>query len=104
MSGRRVRRTFTAEDKVSIVHKHLLEQVPLTELCEEYDIKPNQYYTWQKQFFERGVAAFSSDQDQEKKSLQKENNDLKEKLAKKDEIIAEVAEAFVSLKKELGET
>lgn len=49
------------------------------------------------------VLPFYVCEDHEKRELTKEVTQLKDKLAKKDEIIAEVAEAFVSLKKELGE-
>lgn len=103
MSSSRKRRYFKAEDKVAMVRRHLIEKIPVSQLCEDHDLKPNQYYTWQKQFFERGEAAFQSSTDPEQKQLERENAKLKDKLQKKDEIIAEVAEAFVTLKKELGE-
>lgn len=104
MSSTRKRRYFKAEDKVAMVRRQLIDKVPVSDLCEEHDIKPTQYYTWQKQFFERGEAAFHSSSDSEQKQLERENAKLKDKLQKKDEIIAEVAEAFVTLKKELGES
>ena len=104
-SSKKTRRTFPAEEKVAILKRHLLEAVPISDLCEEYAIKPTQYYTWQKEFFEHGAAAFSSKRpDPRLAKLEKEVDKLKEKLSQKDEIIAEVAEAFVSLKKELGES
>ena len=97
------RRHFKPEDKVKIIRRHLIDKVSISELCEEFNIKPNQYYMWQKLFFERGEAAFQTQNDPHQKQLERENVHLKEKLQKKDEIIAEVAEAFVTLKKELGE-
>lgn len=103
MSEPKKRRRFTAEQKVSILRKHLVENIPVSDVCEEENIKPALFYTWQKRFFENGSAAFKSSEDHEKRELTKEVTQLKDKLAKKDEIIAEVAEAFVSLKKELGE-
>ena len=42
--------------------------------------------------------------DEEKRELTHEIAQLKQKLAGKDAVIAEVAEAFVTLKKELGES
>ena len=49
---------FTPEQKVAIVRRHLLENVPVSDLCEELDIHATQYYTWQKQLFENGAVAF----------------------------------------------
>lgn len=104
MTTHQKRRRFTAEQKVSILRKHLVEGTPVSDVCEESGIKPAQYYSWQKQFFENGAAAFQNGVDEEKRELTHEIAQLKQKLAGKDAVIAEVAEAFVTLKKELGES
>ena len=104
-STKKTRRHFSPVDKVAVIRRHLLENVPISDLCDEYRIKPTQYYSWQRQFFEQGAAAFASTRpDPVQGKLEREVVKLKEKLSQKDEIIAEVAEAFVSLKKELGES
>ena len=100
MSTKNKRRRFSAEEKVHILREHLLEHVPVSDLCEKYAIKPSQYYQWQKLFFENGAEAFASKRTSSDKERQVEQ--LKDQLAHKDEIIAEVAEAFVTLKKQLG--
>jgi transposase-like protein len=38
------RRNFTAEQKVAIVRRHLIDKAPISELCEEFQIQPTQYY------------------------------------------------------------
>ena len=38
---------------------HLLEKVPISEVCEKHQIIPTQFYQWQKTFFENGAAAFA---------------------------------------------
>lgn len=97
------RRYFSPELKVEIIREHLIEGRPVSEVCERHNIKPNQYFTWQKKFFERGAAAFDSTKNTRQQNAQKRKIDrLKKKLSEKDEIIAEVAEAFVTLKKDLG--
>jgi len=102
---KKTRRHFSPDEKVAVVKRHLLDNIPISDLCDEYDIKPTQYYVWQKQFFEQGAAAFATKRPNSRQAkLEKEVVKLKEKLSQKDEIIAEVAEAFVSLKKELGES
>jgi transposase-like protein len=97
------RRYFSPELKVKIIREHLIDGLPVSEVCEKHEIKPNQYFTWQKKFFERGAAAFQSKNNTRQQNVQKRKIDrLKKKLSEKDEIIAEVAEAFVTLKKDFG--
>jgi transposase-like protein len=57
--ARRKRRTFSPDDKVAILKKHLVDGVPISEVCDEHELQPNQFYTWQRQFFENGAAAFA---------------------------------------------
>ena len=51
------RRHFSAEQKLDILRRHLLEGVPVSDLCDEHDLNPNLFYRWQKQLFEHGAAA-----------------------------------------------
>ena len=102
MSTNKIRRRFSPDEKVRILREHLLENVPVSDLCEKHQIKPSQYYQWQKLFFENGAEAFASKRSSKGKEHQIEQ--LKGQLAHKDEIIAEVAEAFVTLKKQVGES
>ena len=46
------------EDKVRILRLHLLEEKPISEICEAEGIHPTLFYQWQKTFFEKGTAAF----------------------------------------------
>ena len=43
------RKQYSPEQKVSIVRRHLLENVPVSDLCDEFGIHATQYYQWQKQ-------------------------------------------------------
>jgi len=52
------RRTFTAEEKVAILRRHLLDGAAVSDLCDEYGLHPTVFYRWQKAFFENGAAAF----------------------------------------------
>jgi len=54
------KRSFQPDDKVAIIRRHLVEGVPVSDLCDELSIKPTQYYAWQKQFFENGGLAHNS--------------------------------------------
>jgi transposase len=52
------RKHYTPEEKVAILRRHLLEQVPISELCGRHGLQPTVFYRWQKEFFENGAAAF----------------------------------------------
>ena len=85
------RKRFAAEEKVRLLRLHLLEKVPVSDLCDEYGVNPNMFYRWQKQFFENGAAAFESStqgrKGQKITSLEEKNSRLQAKLANKDEVI-----------------
>ena len=97
------RRHYTSEQKVAILREHFIDKKPVSEVCEKHDLAPGLFYYWQKQFFENGAAAFARDESHERRALEQKVEALTEKLAKKDEVIAEVTEEYVKLKKELGE-
>jgi len=100
------RRTFPAEEKVSILRRHLLENVAVSNLCDEHNIQPTVFYGWQRKLFENAVFALERrTQNPTQGSLDaKRIAALEKKLAKKDEVLAELMEEYVALKKERGET
>jgi transposase-like protein len=101
----RPRRHFEGTEKVAILKKHLVDKVPVSDLCDEFDLYPNQFYGWLKEFFEQGHLAF----DTGRKARAVENakdekiEKLEAKLQRKDAVLAELMEEHVNLKKELGE-
>ena len=100
----RKRKDYTPEEKVAILRRHLVEKVPVSDLCDELGLNPNVFYSWQKQFFENGAAALQrkgkrSGSTPEARRIEK----LEAKLAQKNEVLAELMEEHVQLKKELGE-
>ncbi|HLW68627.1 MAG TPA: transposase [Gemmataceae bacterium] len=52
------RRHFSPEQKVAAIRRHLLEQVPVSQICNELGIAPSHFYLWQKEFFDNGHLAF----------------------------------------------
>jgi transposase len=52
------RKHYTAVEKVAILRRHLLERLPVSDLCDQYHIQPSMFHNWQKQFFVNGAAAF----------------------------------------------
>jgi transposase-like protein len=57
---RKERKHYTAEEKVTVLRCHLLDKVPVSDLCEELSLNPTVFYRWQKEFFENGAAAFQA--------------------------------------------
>jgi transposase-like protein len=96
------RRKFTPEEKVAILRRHLLEHVAVSDLCDEHQLNPNVFYRWQKEFFENGAAAFQRRSDARARALEEANAALTRRIAHKDEVIAEIMESHVELKKKLS--
>ncbi len=47
------RRHFLGTEKVAILKRHLIDKVPVSDLCDELDIHATQIYDWLKKFFEK---------------------------------------------------
>jgi len=99
---RKKRHNYTPEEKVAILKRHLVEQAPISDLCDKYQLQPTVFYHWQKQFFENGAAAFTQDKNPKRQETQRIEQ-LEKKLQKKHEVLSELMEEHVKLKKELGE-
>jgi transposase-like protein len=98
----RKRKQYTGEEKLAILRKHLLEGVAVSDICDEHDLQPTVFYRWQKQLFEEGAMVFRRPNDPEAKQLQQQVTHLEERLEKKNEVLGELLEEYVALKKELG--
>lgn len=105
--SRRTRRQFTTEQKAAILRRNMVDKVPVSELCNELGLQPSVFYHWQRQMLENLAAALSGPApdgpSRREKELVSENARLKERLARKDGVIAEISAEYVQLKKELGE-
>lgn len=100
------RKNYIPEEKVAILRKHLVEKEAVSEICDRLNLQPTVFYRWLKEFFDNGAAAFEHVPNGSKKQEAKQQrriDKLEEKLQKKDEVLAEVMEEYVILKKSLGE-
>jgi transposase-like protein len=75
----------------------------LSKLCDELGLRPTVSYRWQKEFFENGEAAFERDLSNDVREAERKLSALELKLRRKDEVLAELMEEHVALKKTLGE-
>jgi transposase len=101
--SRKPRKQYTPPEKMAILREHLLEGKPVSEVCERHDLQPNVFYGWQKQLFENGAAAFERKSRRAEQIRDRRIAALEEKLAKKNEVIAELMEENVRSKKANGE-
>lgn len=100
------RRHFGTEQKAAILKRYLVDRVPMSDLCDEYGIKPNQIYAWQKILFDNAPAAFHPVAKRETQRLSAQEEEvarLKAKLIQKNEVISELMEENILAKKSIGE-
>ena len=74
------RKHYAAVEKVAILRRHLLERVPVSDLCDQYHIQPSMFYNWQKQFFENGAAAFEQPRSAPEKHQERRIAALQDKI------------------------
>jgi len=97
------RKHYTAEEKVAVLRRHLLEGAAVSALCDELGLQPTVFYRWQKEFFENGAAAFQTKVRADHQAEQERIEYLEKKIQRKDEVLAELMGEHIALKKSLGE-
>ena len=100
---RKKRHNYTSQEKVIILKRHLIDRVPISDLCDEYHLQPTVFYRWQKDFFENGAIALEKSSSRLKKAEQKRIQQLEAKIQTKNEVLSELMEEHIQLKKDLGE-
>jgi transposase-like protein len=99
------RRHLTPQEKIVALKRHLLENVPVSEICDQLGIAPTLFYRWQKELFENGHAIFENGR--KAKAIEDANvnkiQQLEAKLTRKNEVMAELMEALTEEKKRHGE-
>jgi len=102
--SQRERRHFSGEEKVGILRMHLLEGKPVSDLCEQHKINPSLFYQWQRTFFENGSRAFEGPgQARSETKLEKQVDALEARLQRKHEVLSELMEEHIRLKKDHGD-
>ena len=96
--GRRKR--YTAEEKVKILREVLEDGKQISQVAENYGLSPNNIFKWRKQLFEEGLQTFQVKRpDISGKAEERKITALEDRIKQKDEIIAELAEELLALKK-----
>ena len=93
------RKHISAEQKVIILRELLENQVSLADLSEKYQVHPNVLHRWKKELFEGAVDIFSRKHRKESAEENRTVERLTEKLRQKDQLIAELVQDNIELKK-----
>ena len=94
------RKRYSAEEKSAIILEILQDGKKVSEVAEEHEIHPNQIMQWKKQALENMAQIFKIERkDITAKKEQREISELKNLIAHKDSVIAELADENMGLKK-----
>ncbi len=99
---RKPRKNDTPSEKVAILRRPLIDRVPVSDLCDEHQFAPTLFFLCQKQFFENGSAAFERRNSPAETVHLRTIAALREKFQRKNEVVAELMEEHIQLKKERG--
>ena len=95
---RRTRRTFTAEEKITIVLEGMRGEDTIAAICRKHGIHVNNYFKWSKDFVEAGKRRLSGD------ALREATRDDVTELRRMNDLLKrELGELFVE-NKELKKT
>lgn len=97
------RKRLTGSQKVALLKRYLVDKTPISDLCDECGIQPSQVYQWQKVLFENGEAAFQRTGRWAEDPNGRKVVALEAKLQQRNEVIAELMQEHVQLKKAVGE-
>jgi transposase-like protein len=104
-ASRKPRKHYSPAQKVALLRRHLIEKIPVSDLCDEQQLNVNVFYQWQRQFFENGAAAFERSGNSRRSDDAKDRRiaQLQAKLVQKHEVISELMEENVLAKTSIGE-
>ena len=98
------RKHLTPEQKIIILRELLENQIPISQLADKYQVHVNDIYRWKKQLFEGATLTLKSKAGKSKLSspLGKKIELLEKKLKMRDEVISEIVQENIELKKNIN--
>jgi transposase-like protein len=99
------RKRWMGLEIMEVLRRVLVGREEISKVCEEMGCHPTQVYRWQKQLMEGGAKVFEHQEknDQELEEAKRREGELSKKLRRKDEVLAELMEEHVRLKKKSGD-
>jgi transposase len=99
---RKPRKNYTPSEKVAILRRHLIDQVPVSDLGDEYQLAPTLFYAWQTICFANGATAFERKNATPGAEYLRVSAALQAKLQRTNEVVAELMEEQVPKKRTWG--
>jgi transposase len=94
---------YTAEEKVAILRRRLVENVAVSDLCEELGLQPTVFYRWQKEFLKTARLPSNRRAGAVHQAEQERIEYLEKKIQTKDDVLEELMAEHIALKKSFGE-
>ena len=90
---------------MTILREHLIDKVPVSEVCDKHGVQPTMFYVWQKKLFEEGALVFEPSRGPSRAAAGegRKIESLEAKVRQKNEVLAELMGEHVALKKTLGQ-
>lgn len=96
------RRRLSGKEKMMILRELLENKIPIGELAEKHHIHPNVIYNWKKTLFEKGDTLFEDKRDKTTNKSEEKISRLEAKLKDKNDLISEILEDNIRLKKSMN--
>jgi len=94
------RKRYAAEEKMKILRELQEDGKTISQIAEKYEVHPNCIFKWRKQHLEMGIQGFKTTRnDITNKAKDRKITLLEDKIKHKDEVIAELAQELLELKK-----
>ncbi len=93
------KKNYTAEEKFKIVKEALTTSTPVSEVCRKYSIHPNNFYNWQKLFFESALDGFNVKRGRPNTAEAARATELEKENQRMKDVIAEITSENILLKK-----
>ena len=98
--SRKKRKRFKPEEKFNIVKEVVSKTKSVTEIFDEYGIHPNQFYRWQKEFYESALEGFRERSQGRTRAAEIREKERKEnEIRRMKDVVAELAAEIIELKK-----
>ncbi len=106
MGETRKKKRWRPEEIAAVMRRVLVEKIEVSAVCEEAGCCPSQVYRWQKELFDQGGLVFersNGSADKRVKAAKVTTAKLEAKLRRKDEVLSELMEEHLRLRKSLGD-
>ena len=95
------KKNYTAEQKFQIVKEALTTDSSVNEVCKKYSVHPNNFYNWQKIFFEAALDGFNTKKGRPNTQQENKISELEKNYQRMKDVIAEITAENIDLKKKL---